>query len=264
MAKLGSKRIGDDFRNDDLAEALEYLRSKGWYDLGYAPSTKYLMESFKQNPYETNRAMLDRLVGKMLALGDAQAKLDYMNLRQWVRNRRRASVKSVSGETSFSCDLSQKAYANLVKLADRAGSSQRRVVENLLLEGDKTLKQEIKLLKDERGKQTEKFRKREGRVRQKEEELAREEQKIADFKRNAQPLVDLLCQVGKKGNTELIGAFRPILEALRSLGRNEDAQLTVRDAASDIKSGRFSEEERQLTHYLTVLMQAMRESDEEA
>lgn len=254
MARLGSKRVGEDFRNDDLAEALAYLRGKGWQE----PGSAFSVEDIKRNPYEVNRGILDRLVERMVAARDAQSRLDYNNLRQWVRNRRRASLKEVSGETSFSCDLSQKAYGNLLKLAKKTGRSQRSVVENLLLEGDTTLKREIKLLRDEKNRQTDRLRDRERRLKRKEEGLKREEGDLANFKKNAQPLLDLLREIGKEGDSHVVSAFKPILQALGSIGSKDGGDIMVRDITSVPKPGRVSEEERQLYHHLTMLMQAMK------
>lgn len=255
MARRGYKKVGEDLRNSDLAAALEYLCGKGWCEEG-SPVTA---EGFMQNQLAVNRALLDRLVERMLSAEDAQSELDYSNLRQWVRNHRRRCFREVSGIQSLSCDLTEQAYGNLLKLVKRTRGTQRQVIENLLLEGDTTLRREIKLLGDQQREQSRKLRAREERIKKKEERLGLREQQFDDFMKNAQPILELLRDFGKEKDSGLIGSFKPILEALREIGGKDGADITVIDTTGGKPARAFSDPVQQLNHNLLVLMSAVKE-----
>ena len=206
----------------------------------------------------------------MLDSTNPQNQLDYRDFQQWVRNHRRNRTKAVRGISSLSCDLSQRAYGELLKLVNRTNGSQRSVVENLLLEGDTTLKGEVKLLRGEKKEQSRRLREREERIKKKEGRLDEREKRLQDldkqlanFRRNAQPILDLLSDFGHGADSSCISAFKPILEALYSIGKKDEANLLVRDTTSEPIPGRFSHEERQLNHSLTVLMMALRKESME-
>jgi len=267
VARSGSKRIAEDFTNDGLSDALEYLHKKGWHESG-APATS---EGFKGYTFEDNRNLLDRLVQKMRVSRELQSQLDYRDLMQWVRNYRRNRSKAVRGISSLSCDLSQGAYGELLKLVKRTNGSQRSVVENLLLEGETMLRGEVKLLRDDKKEQSRRLQEREGRIRKIEGRLEKrekwiqdQEKEIAEFKRRAQPILDLLFDFGHGSDSKCIDAFKPILEALYLIGKKEGADLMVRDVSDGPAPKRYSKEEKQLNHHLFVLMNALRKTGVES
>jgi len=261
MAKLGSKKVAEDLGNDDLAKMLKYLRGRGWFEVGSAITA----EGFARNPLKDNRDLLDRLVDRMLASGNPQARLDYNDLLQQVRNQRHKKSNEINGINTLSCDLCQQAYGNLLKLVKRTAGTKRSVVENFLLHGDDTLRREISILKNEKEEQVKKFRRRDEKIKKKEKQLMEREEKledhekqIADFKKNAQSIIDLLRDVGQEGNADVIGAFKPILEALREIGEKDGADLTVRDTTNEAPARSYSGAERNLEHNLCMLMSLMK------
>lgn len=146
-------------------------------------------------------------------------------------------------------------------MVKRTEDSQRKVIENLLLKGDDTLRGEIKLLKQERKEQLKKFQERERRIKKREERLELEERQIADFRRNAQPILDLLSDVGKRREASCMSAFQSILETLREVGNRDDADIRVTCARREGRLRYISPEERKLGHTLTILMMAMKGVD---
>lgn len=264
MAKLGSKKVAEDLGDSDLAKMLEYLHGMGWFEVGCGITA----EDFAQNSSKVNRELLDRLVGRMLASGNAQARLDYNNLLQQVRNQRHKRSNEVRGVSTLSCDLCQQAYGNLLKLVKKTGGTKRSVVENFLLHGDDTLRREISILRGEKEEQSRKFRRREEKIKKKEkqllereEELERQEKQLSDFKKNAQPMLDLLRDLGKEGHSDLIGSFKPILEALLEIAKKEGGKVTVRETTGKSDAGSFNDEERKLNHSMSMLMTAVKMPD---
>lgn len=268
MGKVGSKQVADDFTNDGLAAVLAHLASKGWCD----PDSVLSEEGFRQREYKVNRIALDRLAETMRSAGarDAQSKLDYEKLLQFVRTQRHAHRNNINGVATATFELSERARGNLQKLVKRTGRTQRNVVENLLLEGEKTRLKEVKLLREEKREQSRKLSKREGRVKTKEgnlddreQEIQKRESEFSDFKKEAQPLLELLSDIGVKHKSAgCISAFKPVLEVLREVAQNEGAKIDVEITSYEKDATEFRQSRRELVHHLEILMEEVRERKE--
>ena len=168
--------------------------------------------------------------------------------------------------SSFTCDLTEQARTNLQKLVKRTGNSQRKVVENLLLEGNEKLRREIKLLREEKKGQSKKFQAREERLekrekalKHREESIARREQELADFRKEAQPLLDLLRDIDEyKGGSHCIHDIKPVLETIREIAKSEGADITVQVTRYGKEDAEFCQLRRALTHKLTILLESLR------